>query len=46
MEGESLEDFGYVLDIDDGPGTWFWISGWGGPHIFVVYVHDQEINIT
>ena len=31
MEGESLEDFGHVLDIDDVSWTWFWISGWSCP---------------
>ena len=32
-EGESLEDFNHVLDIDDVFWTWFSISGQGRPRI-------------
>ena len=36
MEGESLEDFGHVLDIDDISWTRFSISGWSCPHILAL----------
>ena len=48
MEGESLEGFGHVLDIDDVSWTWFWISGWGHPALNSIEacMDDAWVNPT
>lgn len=39
MEGESLKDFGCVLDIDDIAWTWCGINGWGCNAIRTWWMH-------